>query len=140
MSCDEDRLRDALSSYGYPMGDPVAAAGHLGLSIALDRGPAEVGGLRVVAALDKGVIRVYERAIERMSEEREEARPLLRLVAVAHEAIHEVARRNRMEPDEPTVHRLALEWGEAYGGRQGGRVAPALTSPLAELRGNSPRE
>ncbi len=140
MSCGEECLQARLADHGYPLGDPWEAASGLGLRIVLDRGPAEFGGLRVVAAIDRGVIRVYERAIERLSEEGGEDPSHLRRLAVAHEVIHEVARRNRMEPIEPTVHRLALQWVEARRGRHGGRFAPLHPPPGDEHWGDSPRE
>ena len=81
MNCGEESLQARLADHGYPLGDPLEAASGLGLRIVLDRGPAEFGGLRVVAAIDRGVI-TSTGTIEQLSREDGEDPSHLRRLAV----------------------------------------------------------
>lgn len=140
MNCGRGDLTRPLAECGYPTAHPNAVAVRLGLSVVSDWGPAEICGLRILAALDRATVRLYERAIHSQAAECGEDASHVRLTAVAHEVLHEVAQRAGLEPEEKLVERLALTWAEAHRGRSQGRLALAMEPPQWEHWGDSPRE
>lgn len=129
MSCGDGRIEAALTGLGYPGTDPLDLPADLGLSIRTDWGPAQVGGLCMLAALDGTTIRVYRRGIEERAAETGTDPSHLERTAIAHEVIHAIALQRGIPADEATVRRLARAWAEAHDGTGGETLGVRPAAP-----------
>lgn len=96
---------------GFPAIHPYEAALALGLRIVSDHGKATFPSVTVIAALEpRGTIRLYAEGIA--SQARATAEPVesVEVEAVAHEVLHEAARRAGCTVPHSEIRSMARQW------------------------------